>query len=64
MCRAGGSNVLSVATDPTNLVAYAAWEDGDGLGSEPGNWRPAACNAYIKLDMKRWFAGNGTAIAT
>ena len=56
----GGCNVLSVATDPTNLIAYAAWEDGAGTGSEPGNWRPAACNAYIKLDMKRWFEGNGT----
>jgi len=58
----GGSNVLSVATDPTNLVAYAAWEDGSGMGSEPGNWRPAACNAYLKLDMKRWFEGNGTRV--
>ena len=55
----GGSNVLSVATDPTNLVAYAAWEDGSGTGSDPGNWRPAACNAYIRLDLKRWFEGNG-----
>lgn len=50
-----GENVLSVATDPTSLVAYAAWEDGKGFGSAPGNWRPAGCNAYLEIDLKRWF---------
>lgn len=56
----GGSNVLSVAFDPTALTAYAAWEDGAGFGTSPGNWRPAACNAYLQLDLATWFAKNGT----
>ena len=56
-----GSNVLSVMTDATNLVAYAAWEDGSGIGTAAANWRPAACNGYIKLDLTKWFAGNGSA---
>ena len=55
-----GSNVLSVMTDATNRVAYAAWEDGSGIGSAPGNWRPAACNGYIKLELSKWFARNGS----
>lgn len=55
----GGSNVLSVAFDPAARTAYAAWEDGAGVGSERGNWRPAACNAYLVLDFTTWF--NATA---
>ena len=51
----GGSNVLSVAFDPTARTAYAAWEDGSGFGTAPGNWRPAACNAYVQLELSRWF---------
>jgi len=50
-----GSNVLSVATDPTSLIAYAAWEDGNGFGTAPGNWRPAGCNAYLEIDLRQWF---------
>ena len=33
-----GSNVLSVAFAPTQLVMAAAWENGNGT-----NWQPAAC---------------------
>jgi hypothetical protein len=50
-----GENVLSVATDPTTLVAYAAWEDGKGFGSAPGNWKPAGCAPYLEIDLKPWF---------
>ena len=52
---ANGENVLSVATDPMALIAYAAWEDGAGFGSAPGNWRPAGCNAYLEIDLRQWF---------
>jgi hypothetical protein len=55
-----GSNVLSVMTDATNRVAYAAWEDGRGIGTGAGHWRPAACNSYIKLELNKWFARNGS----
>lgn len=55
-----GSNVLSVMTDPVSLVAYAAWEDGSGIGNATGNWAPAACSSYLKIDLNPWFAGNGT----
>jgi hypothetical protein len=44
-----GSNVLSVTYDPSNLILYAAWEDGTGDA-----WIPAACNTYVGLDMKRF----------
>jgi hypothetical protein len=45
-----GSNVLSVAYDPANLVMAAAWERNTGT-----TWRPACCSTYLQLDMKRWF---------
>jgi len=51
----GGSNVLSVAFDPTARTAYSAWEDGAGAGAQPGNWRPAACNAYLQFELRSWF---------
>ena len=53
----GGSNVLSVAFAPASLTAYAAWEDGEGVGSAAGNWRPAACNGYLKMRLRPWFEG-------
>ena len=52
---AHGSNVLSVATDPSSLIAYAAWEDGKGYGTAAGNWKPAGCAAYLQIDLKDWF---------
>eukprot|EP00595_Chromulina_sp_UTEXLB2642_P002039 CAMPEP_0196764074 /NCGR_PEP_ID=MMETSP1095-20130614/5326_1 /TAXON_ID=96789 ORGANISM="Chromulina nebulosa, Strain UTEXLB2642" /NCGR_SAMPLE_ID=MMETSP1095 /ASSEMBLY_ACC=CAM_ASM_000446 /LENGTH=395 /DNA_ID=CAMNT_0042118681 /DNA_START=377 /DNA_END=1564 /DNA_ORIENTATION=- len=45
-----GSNVLSVTFDPSNLIAYSAWEN--GLGNDL--WTPAACNTYIKIDFNEW----------
>lgn len=54
----GGSNVLSVAFDPKALTAYAAWEDGAGAGTAAGSWRPAACNAYLRLELAPWFDGS------
>ena len=56
----GGSNVLSVAFDPEKLTAYTAWEDGAGFGAAAGNWRPAACNAYLQIDLRPWFEQNAT----
>lgn len=53
----GGSNVLSVAFDPKALTAYAAWEDGAGTGTDHGSWRPAACNAYLMIELEPWFSG-------
>jgi hypothetical protein len=47
----GGSNILSVAYDPSNLLAYAAWESGAG-----DSWAPAACSTYLALDLSSWFA--------
>jgi len=46
-----GSNILSVAYDPSNLLAYAAWENHD----DTVGWVPAACNTYLKIDMNDWF---------
>lgn len=45
-----GANILSVTYDPAELTLYAAFEDGTG-----DDWVPAACNGYIKIDMKQWF---------
>ncbi len=47
----GGSNILSVTYDPTNLSMYAAWEEGTGQDG----WAPAACNSYLQIDLKPWF---------
>lgn len=46
-----GSNILSVAFDPSNLIMYTAWENGRGSQE----WSPAACNTYLQLNMKSWF---------
>jgi len=46
-----GTNVLSVTYDPQELVAYAAWENGQG----EEEWVPAACNTYLKMDLKEFF---------
>lgn len=45
-----GSNVLSVAFDPSRVTMYAAWE-----GFSGDSWRPAACNSYLQLNMTQWF---------
>ena len=45
-----GINVLSVTYDPVAKTVYAAFEDGTG-----DSWVPAACNTYVKIDMKQWF---------
>jgi len=47
----GASNILSVTYDPAELIAYASWENGHGTD----NWMPAACNTYLKIDLKSWF---------
>lgn len=46
----GGSNVLSVAFAPSDLVLAAAWERDSGAA-----WRPAACSDYLTIDLKQWF---------
>ena len=45
-----GENIMSVTYDPSNRVLYTAFEDNSGA-----NWVPAACNAYVKIDMNQWF---------
>ena len=45
-----GSNVVSAAYDLRERTAYVAWEDGSGAA-----WRPAACNTYIQLDLRKFF---------
>ena len=32
------------------LIAYAAWENHDAIDG----WVPAACNTYLKIDLKQW----------
>lgn len=44
-----GENIMSVTYDPTARTLYTAFEDGTG-----DNWVPAACNAYVKIDMTQW----------
>jgi len=47
--HADAGNVISVAFDPTRLTLYAAWENGH-FSDE--SWTPAACNSYIKIELK------------
>jgi len=49
-------------TDASELVAYAAWEDGHGIGNATDSWKPAACSSYLKIDLKPWFNGNTTVL--
>ena len=48
---AAGDHVMSIVYDPSKARLYAAWEDGTGTKG----WRPAACNAYVELDLSPWF---------
>lgn len=52
VCRnnTDGSNILSVAFVPAQGVFYVAWEDG-----YLSTWRPAACNTYVRVDLKRFW---------
>lgn len=43
-------NILSVTFDTENVVLYAAWENGSG-----DQYTPAACNTYLKFDVKIFF---------
>ena len=43
--------VMSIVYDPSKATLWAAWEDGTGAKG----WRPAACNAYVELDLSSWF---------
>ena len=45
-----GSNVLSVGYHPSAGVMFTAWEAFAGA-----QWRPAACNTYLRVDMNRWW---------
>ena len=48
---AGGINVLSVTFEPVERVMFVAYEDGRGASHVP-----AACNPYVRFDMKPYFA--------
>lgn len=50
------THVLSVVYDPSKAEAYVAWEDGHAK-----TWTPAACNAYVRMDMRPWFQGRNPA---
>ena len=52
----GGSNILSVAFSPGDLTVAAAWENGSNA-----TWSPAACNAYVRMDMRPWLVGSAGA---
>lgn len=43
--------INSVTFDPTELIAYTAWETGN-----KETWIPAACSTYVALDLKEWFS--------
>ena len=49
----GGDNIMSIVYAPADAApndtarAWVAWEDRDA----DGVWRPAACNAYVKVDL-------------
>eukprot|EP01042_Synura_sphagnicola_P010829 gene10829-13868_t len=45
------SKILSVTYDPAEVIAYTAWENG-----HESTWKPAACNTYLAIDLKPWFA--------
>jgi hypothetical protein len=44
-------NIMSVAFQPNELIAYVAYENGDS----DANWSPAGCNTYIAIDLKEYF---------
>ena len=49
----GGDNIMSIVYAPADAApddtarAWVAWEDKDAAGA----WRPAACNAYVRVDL-------------
>ena len=49
----GGDNIMSIVYAPADAApndtarAWVAWEDKDAAGV----WRPAACNAYVRVDL-------------
>jgi hypothetical protein len=45
-----GWNILSATFDTHELAMYTAWESGYG-----DQYLSAACNTYLKIDMKKWF---------
>ena len=45
-----GSNVLSAVYVPSAARAWVAWEDGTA-----DQWRPAACNTYVRFDFDQWW---------
>ena len=45
-------NILSVVYDPSKIEVYAAWENGHRSDQ---SWSPAACNTYVKLNLKDLF---------
>jgi hypothetical protein len=49
-----GDNIMSIAYRPGAQRMYVAWERGSGTGAG-GQWRPAACAPYVRLDMQRWW---------
>jgi len=52
------SNVISAAFVPAvgAGVLYAAWEEGSGQHtSGGGDWVPACCSTFVKIDLEKWW---------
>ena len=49
------THVLSVVYDPEKEDVYFAYEEGTVLKGEKADWRPAACNEYLWLNLTEWW---------
>ena len=49
------THVLSVVYDPSIANMYVAFEEGNVLKGENANWRPAACQEYLWLNLTEWW---------
>ena len=49
------THVLSILYDPTREDMYVAWEEGNVTKGDHADWRPAACNEYVWLNMSEWW---------
>lgn len=49
------SSARSVVYDPSVANMYVAYEEGDDMTGADANWRPAACQEYLWLNMTEWW---------
>ena len=48
----GGTTIMSVVYAPGDGHAWVSWEDATPQRTE---WVPAACNPYVRIDLKRFW---------